>query len=324
LAHLEKDKHTLAQCIQVSPIFNSIAASLLYRNITIDANTKLPFASFPTSPANLRRLAPDKMANLKCVDQVTFQEGVGWCDHYVKDIPATFILNVSMLVVYRLCEPDRRLFDYQRGRCQCTTYLRPRKIVYRDTLSQHVRYIRPDMPQVATVATRFRDAAPTVGPGDYKLHVATLCHFGGRFTSQLLFVFPTYSSPGSDVALYYASIWSFLRPLLFKAAPVDKSPDFVIVNIESLLAASVSEAERDVKSDAEVAAAATEKAYSLHLEKERSRREQSETWGKPRSSQFKFVSIQTYLEEYDWKGVFTDREVQLYLRDRDKKQSGSE
>jgi hypothetical protein len=307
--------------MQVSPIFNSIAAPLLYRIITIDPNTPSPYATFPRFSATLQRLTMDKMANLKYIDEVNFLDGEDWCQHKPK-IPPTFTLNVSMLRVYRNHAPDEKCCAFPNGRCECTDFLRPKKIIYLDTISQHVHYLQPNKPKVGTITTLFRqDPVPIPFEHDFRGHIVALCHYG-PIASQLIFVFPSNSSPRMGPRSYYASIWSFLRPSLFRAASIDDSSDIVIVNIESFVAVDVPEVERDGKSDAEVATTATDKAYAQYQIDFGYRNTQST--GRPRIGQFKFVSIQTYLENYDWKGVFTDEEVELYLRDRDKNQVESE
>ena len=118
-------------------------------------------------------------------------------------------------------------------------------------------------------------------------------------------------------------IWNDFRQTMFWTLANGGTNNFLIVNIESLVAASVPDAEREGKSDVEVAAAATEEAYSKYLEENRSAR-QVKSWGKPQVGQYKFVSIQTYLKEYDWKGEFSDWEVKHYMRDREREQMGSE
>lgn len=48
------DKHTLAQCMRVSPTFNSIVASSLYRSVSIDGKTK-PFFASPRMSAEFQK-----------------------------------------------------------------------------------------------------------------------------------------------------------------------------------------------------------------------------------------------------------------------------
>ena len=125
--------------MQVSLTFNSTAAPLLYRFITIEPSTSLPYEMAPEPPANLQRLTSDKVANLKYIDVVTFRDGDEDCDNNIHKSEAAFNFSVSTLRVYRDHDPDER-FDFPRGRCKCAEYLRPRKSIYLDTLSQQARH----------------------------------------------------------------------------------------------------------------------------------------------------------------------------------------
>lgn len=312
--------------MQVSPTFNSIAAPLIYRSITLEPDSPLPFGTFPDPPAELRRLTSDKMANLKYVDEVSYQDGEDWCDHYVQSIPATFTLTVSTLRIYRhYYHDDGGGFGSLRARCACAKYLVPAKIIYLDAVfSQHICHVLTKRPKVDTITTMFRtrEADTECIRRLYMGQIYALCH-QPALASQFVFIFRKYSLPGGRFPSCYAMVWHHLRENMFWTLANGGSNKFLIVNIESLVAANVPDAEREGKSDVEVAAAATEEAYSKYLEQQRSYR-QVESWGKPRLGQYKFVSIQTYLKEYDCKGEFSDWEVKHYMRDREREQMGSE
>ena len=306
--------------MQVSPTLNSIAAPLLYRSITIDANTPLPYETFSGHRVNLQRLTSDKVANLKYIDEVTLRNGDVDCDYHIQKLPAAFTLNMSTLRIHRDHDPEKS-FDFPRGQCKCGNYLRPRKIIYLDTLSQHVMHldrILHNEPEVVTITTLFRrESAPESLRYDYTGHIINICLTIG-IASRLVFVFPPYSPHCADTRSYYRSIWTDLRRLMFQAAVRDGSPDFVVVNIESIAAESILEADKEGNLDVEITTAAFDKAYSRY----RSTSRQIEA-GKPRTGQFKFVSLQTYFEEYDWKGEFTDSEVRGYLNERKRDQAES-
>lgn len=306
--------------MQVSLTFNSTAVPLLYRIITIEPNASLPYEIAPEPPANLQRLTSDKVANLNHIDEVTFREGEEDCENSVHKSEAVFTFSVPTLRVYRDHDPEER-FDFPRGRCKCTEYLRPRKIIYLDTLSQHVMHldrILHNKPKVDTITTLFRrESAPEHHIYDYTGHIVTVCLTIG-IASQLIFVFPPYSPRCAETRLYYRSIWIALRELMCQAAAMDGSPDFIVVNIESIAAEPILEADKEGDSDIAIMTAAFEKAYSRY----RSTSQQTEA-GKPRTGQFKFVSLQTYFERYDWKGEFTDSEVRRYLDERERNQAES-
>ena len=180
--------------MQVSPALNSIAAPLLYRSITLEPDSPLPFGTFPDPPAELRRLTSDKMANLKYVDEVSYQDGEEWCDHYVQSIPATFTLTVSTLRIYRHYYHDHGGgFGSFRTHCACTDYIIPAKIIYLDAVfSQHICDVLTKRPKVDTITTMFQ--TPRAGADSegirhlYMRHTYALCN-KAALASRIVFIF---------------------------------------------------------------------------------------------------------------------------------------
>jgi hypothetical protein len=298
--------------MRVSPTFNSLSAPLLYRSITIDDSTQWRFTRFPKTPDGLDRLTEDNLLNVKYVDEVRFNYSHrGPC---VKNIlPATNTLDVSILKIFEVRDWDGSSID-RSNRCTCTDNINASKIVYENcSLNQHITDTLPAKPPIQTITNLLdgRVALTRIASGWALRHVRSL-HYRPPLAATLVIVFrPTNSLSGNEhvrLRLLLANI----RESVFLGVQKDVSPDYICVNLESILGPQDVENSTN-RSPAELITANIEKEYSRFTQSAKFTHLTIKPWKEVRPGQIKFVSMKTYFTEYDWRGEFTESEVKRYL-----------
>ena len=183
--------------MRVSPIFNYIAAPLLYRSITIDDSTRSRFAEFPQMPNGRERLTEDKLFNVKYVNQVRFQYAHE-SDCVSNLLPGSHALNVSILNIFEVRDWDG-LSKNTASRCTCTDNINPSKIVYEgSSFNQHITDTLPSRPRITTITSLIgRPATSTVdGRSWVKRHAYILCK-RPTLAKQLVFILRSTGPPSA-------------------------------------------------------------------------------------------------------------------------------
>ena len=294
--------------MRVSPLFNFLAAPFLYRAITIDDSTKWRFAEFPRMPKRLKRLTADKTFNLKYIDEVYFEYAHG-TDCVTSLLPDFHTLNISVLSIYRFYD-TYGFFMYPIKRCTCTDSIVASKIVYQSQdLTGHIRDMLPSTPQFRTITSIYDPRAPLdkFGIDAMRAHCAYLREIWS-LASQLIFIAiaPSGSHDSDD------EYFDFLRRP-FEAAQKDGSHDYVMVNLQSLLARQENSGNETDRLPAELAEIDVEEAYKLWVDKNIRPTVPMKAWSEIRPGQIRVVSMKTYLREFDWRGEFTEEQVQQWL-----------
>ena len=121
-------KHTVAQCRRVSPTFNSIAASSLYRSVSINGKTK-PFFASPLMSAELQktRRTQTKAINLEYVEEIvhTLHQKRGCTPTSRARTWDSLVMRSRTL---RIVNPPTE-FDIENPACGCFDKVTPRTLV---------------------------------------------------------------------------------------------------------------------------------------------------------------------------------------------------
>jgi hypothetical protein len=294
------DKHSLAQCMRVSSTFNAIAAPLLYRSVKIDNTVKYFFAAPRQSEELVRtRRTADKAFNFGYVKEL------GYKTHNKKGCtPVSRVRKWDSLVwrVPMLLVSDAPSQDECRL-CSCLQRISPRKVVYKgDGLENYMNQFISHTGRETTVSIM------AFVSQIFNSHIRLLYEKPAPSLKHSIFIFPARSWYAVEPAYRH---WRSVRNHLFAAVLRSGTPNnIVLVNIESLFAGRLESGEYKDMSAADSASLDTQNEYLKALSTGKLiglRWYKSEE--EARKVTFKFVSMETYLAEYDWEAEFTKEQV---------------
>jgi len=302
------DKHTLAQCMRVSPTFNSIVASSLYRSVSINGKTK-PFFASPRMSAEFQktRRTHTKAINLEYVEEIVYTL------HQKRGCTPTSRARTWDSLTMRprtlsIVNPPTE-FDIENPACGCFDKITPRKLV----LPYFIYFWAFRGMEICTqmhTTIIFSSKSPVDDP-TMELPLISSIPWIWRVKepnpNRAVMVF--YSNPeqedgrGSD-----PRPWHYLRSRFFDEARYVGTPgDFLFVNIQSEVASAATDVDKKGKTDTDIADDLVRKAYLLHLSTSSARpfrllKPEEEA----QRVTFKFVTMKTYLTEYDWRGELSE------------------
>jgi len=305
LSRISDDKHTLAQCMRVSPTFNALAAPLLYRSMNIDNTVKFFFAAPRQSEefAKTRKTA-DKAFKLGYVKELEYKTH--------KKSECTPLAQLKkwdrLLLRVPILQINYRASGEPCTLCDCLQFISPRKLVYkRDGLVDYmIQFISDDAHRETTVSIM-----PLLSHW-FEAHISLLYNSPALRLSQSIFICPANLNPTG----YEDRHWESIRDDLFHAVQKTGTPNSIIlVNIENLFDERLEAGEYKDMTAAEAATLDTQTAYleSPHLVNSPYRRRRWKSEEEARQVTFKFVSMETYLAEYNWEGDFTEEEVRPWM-----------
>jgi len=306
LSRISNDKHTLAQCMRVPSTFNALAAPLLYRSIKIDNTVKFFFAAPRQSEefAKTRKTA-DKAFNLGYVKELEYKT------HAKKGCTPSARLKKWDRLVLRvpILEVNYRTAEEECPLCDCLRFISPRKLVYKGNgLDDYmIQFISDDTHRETTVSIM-----PFVLHW-FEAHISLLYNSPALRLSQSIFIFPARHLYASEPAYRH---WESIRADLFHAVRKTGTPNSIIlVNIESLFDERLEAGEYKDMMAVEAATLDTRIAYLKSLSAV-SASIATRQWKKEeeaRKVEFKFISMETYLAEYDWEGEFTQEQLEPWM-----------
>ena len=283
-------------------------------------------------------------------------------------LPGSNTLNVSILKIFEIGGMDARLVEARNerassrdrvihsrdrvGRCTCTDNITPLKVVYQRPFDKHVTESLSYKPPINTITTLYNQHGARALKRSTLRHANSLC-LRPSLAKQLVFVLRTTSGPQSRYHSPLKSVLEYIRHNVFAGMQMDKSPNYVLVNFETLLApwgrqstagnvkgpmavdianAGEEAYARYVKERTslglptkpydqvrqrpmavDIVNAGIEKAYTLYVKERTSLGLPTKPYNQVRQGQIKFVSMKTYLTEYDWRGEFTEEQVKQWL-----------
>jgi hypothetical protein len=311
------DRHTLAQCMRVSPTFNAIVAPSLYRSVNIDGKTRMFFAS-PRMSDELRqnRKTQTKADNVDYVEEVTYaphkKRGCTPASNMKRWDPLA--LNTRVLSTVTPCPENQVEFDINNVHCDCLSYISFQKLVWTGKMHDWTAENMKIPNQLDTTAVITSSDPLVRGRGTY-LSRYYIPWFGNRLSPNsnrsvfLIYSAPTASTSG-DFGYYD---WQRLSRCIFDLARRNTSPiNFVFVNIESLVSQRLPATERKNMSLTEAAGQATKREY-LTGWRPSAYHSGARSLEQARQVSFKFVTMKTYLSEHDWRGELTEEQARPWL-----------
>lgn len=259
----------------------------------------------------MERLTEDKLFNVKYVDQVRF-EFAHESDCVSNLLPGSHALNVSILNIFEVSDWDGLSKDAE-SRCTCTDIINPSKIVYEgSSFNQHIADTLPSRPPITTITSLFGEPAisTVIGKSWIKRHAYILCK-RPTLAKQLVFVLRSTGPPSAHNYRRLGQTLEDIRDSVFRGIQEDETPDYVLVNFESLLARD--KKDTTGRSLVDIVTAGIEEAYTLYVHERTSLGLPVKPYNQVRQGQIKFVSMKTYLAEYDWRGEFTEEQVKQWL-----------
>lgn len=133
LNHLQDDKHSLAQCMQVSTTFNEIAAPLIYRTVTLVSGELNPYDINRGDPVPAR-LSTDAAANIEHIKNVIVDSKSVYMDYFLKKVFRIDSLRLPIAILSgarhcTMCAKGRDMYGKTWGHCTFLTMYRPKKLV---------------------------------------------------------------------------------------------------------------------------------------------------------------------------------------------------
>jgi len=336
----ETDRHTLATCMRVSPIYNALSAPLLYRAISIGSVTaanKGVLHSVPPLDGQSPRISLDKatcLTYVKELEVIAHEEEdcpYAQCDS-LKEVD---VLRISLITPKR---PNKQwsasAIDHLSSAissCFLIKSISAGKVVLFNTPEQTIRL--PKIPQgsLHTITTAFPYISHAVKRNRTPpLVVRPIAPFEGSnaASKQLVHVFWDQDPPctmqrvcaeldrlGIDVLGYRNTrnrqvCASLVHVLVRQAMGTDYPSDIIVVNIDGILAHGSEWPTPPTHAVSESPATTT--YWKNHIEQEiiaLSNQPGTKSPEDARKINIKYISMQTYLEDYDWRGEFTQDEV---------------
>ena len=123
---IKDDKHTLAQCMRVSPQFNFIVAPILYHTVKLDGSFGFFDHITPLKPIK-RRITPPKTRNLGHIEMIDYElHARSTCR--LEERKQTMHVNVVRVV----SNADKH--DLAKSLCYCFEIIASRKVIEPDRL----------------------------------------------------------------------------------------------------------------------------------------------------------------------------------------------
>lgn len=332
--------------MQVSPSFNTITAPLLYRSISIgDKEAKGDVLySAPTEEGQSPRKSMDKKACLTYVRELEI------VNHAHDDCPYTQFAkykSLNTVDVLRLfyAVPVKRdtllparsndHFALGGSSCRVARHVHAGKLVlFNLNISQTTPLLEIPQESVHTVVTAFsyRDIPRTYLKA--ALARATTPFLGNTAKSKQAIYICWLPHPRAEMKLWFESIQprrgggvggpsargveieeichEFVSDLVDVAMDVDVPNEIIIVNIKGL-GNGIPKEWRRRKALEPIDPFKWEAALKHAIEHPPRDCNGRKTPEEARKITFKFISMKTYLEEYDWRGEFTAAEVDKWL-----------
>jgi hypothetical protein len=301
LRYLISDKHSLAQCMQVSPTFNHIAAPILYHTIKLDGTTASLFELPPISERlGESRQTRDKVYNVtNHIDTVDCKEHAGRSCHPRESLSEPLFVHPRLM---RFTFADPVVPSKLEAPCSCWSGILPRKLVcHKSSFGNNLIDLLPFCPDLKTAVLRY---APLL-----KQDVDLI--FSGQSIDHLIVIRSKKPVYALEPSPWPEFIWKQFCGVILDAAQIADCPNSItIVNLESI--GDRFETREEGYSPAESVTKAVQKAYldSIPIFAGTSGKKTAE---QAQQVKIKFVSMATYLAEYDWKGELTEEEVRPWL-----------
>jgi hypothetical protein len=316
LGTLSDDKHTLAQCMRVSSTFNALAAPLLYRSVIIKSDNK---AYIPPPPMSTEviRLSPDRASLQHHVREIHWAyHGKTQCRLVPRERYRVSLLSITSDL------NETQWVDLNQ--CYCIEEISPRKLVIKaPELNWHIIDDLVPFPEIDIVSILCDN--PEGGAG----------RMGRTAISGLYDIIPTTArmvyvcwsdpraSPSSTSLMRYVvrNFIQFCGRLRMTAVSRPGPKDIVLVNIESVVNDLLIDTDRQNKSLAEAATCAYKREYLKLIELCRRLDEMPPVEG-AEEVETKFISMKTYLAEYEWRDVLSEEQARPWLDFEDHQQKG--
>ena len=143
-----------------------------------------------------------------------------------------------------------------------------------------------------------------------KRHAYILCK-RPTLAKQLVFVLRSTGPPSAHNYRRLGQTLEDIRDSVFRGIQEDEAPDYVLANFETLLGRD--KKDTTGRSLVDIVTAGIEEAYTLYVYERASLGLPVKPYNQVRQGQIKFVSMKTYLTEYDWRGEFTKEQVKQWL-----------
>lgn len=299
--------------MRVSSTFNSVAAPILYRSVSLKGSTGLSDYTLSGSGKELKsRISPTKNHNLDYINDVNFEQ------HHIcpsSNAQCTRrILHVSLLQVSAdptNPNPTNSAWD----RCNCLRGIAPRKLVFQN----RVDYVSPFYGvQIAidkTVVTTHH-----VFQNEYRYQSNFLLY--APKSGPMVIIFWSPPSDANEISEMCVRLWKILQGHLVEGAMFKLYPrELVLVNIERIAAADIGNV-AGTKTLWEHAAQVNQEQFLERLDKHPGpHRPHGHTCcdnvKRARNTKFTFVTMRDYLKNWDWKGELTDEEVRPWLESQE-------
>jgi hypothetical protein len=344
------DRNVLANCMRVSVPFNNVTAPLLYRSIRVgDTTAEFDVLYSATQTADQRkRKSLNKKACLAFVRELDIlAHDEAYCLDRLNGLPKEVdVLRVSLpLPKERFTpspEPTTNHLEYGGYSCPLAASIEAGKIVSFNTCINRPIHLT-DLPQESlhTLVTAFTYDDVLAMDGDHT-STAMISFVGSKATSKRAIYILWMRHPHSriktgfarDPALRHGAMQtggsartairigqtcsSFVYNLVQRAIQVDFPNDITVVNIDGLVTIN-SAIYSTRRGEAVMQSASTSHwkklvedqiAISLAPDLDPTIKASMKTPEEARKINIKYITMQTYLEEYDWTGEFTEAEVE--------------
>lgn len=322
LNNLRNDKHTLAQCMRVSPAFNYAAAPLIYHTVKLDEDNVIGFFSFPWNSYKVQDIRKTKSKAYHLATMVrSFDCSVrdlAYCEIASRNYHSD-MLCVRTPVWRAYLEASTRV---QRGTIPYARVDRAPQRVLPAKLICHgpgindsrciLRNLYPGLKSLVMVGEIWKTARQLSPPismlSSQSLDRLTLIHWSDWSATHRLSYDLSSFDDMPDIQHNTPKAWETFQKDILKAAQIANFPtDIIIVNMES-------KAVLEVKSPdlAKAATEATQEAYIKSIP-EFAGKDRKKTTEQAQNVRIKFVSMRTYLDEYEWKGELTERQVKPWM-----------
>jgi hypothetical protein len=258
-----------------------------------------------TSKGSTPRQSQDKATNLKYVEHVEYwghKKGYCFTAADAKDWES-MMLRPSILTM-----ADNFLGPRD---CSCIKYMSPRKLVARRAglRQRRINHLHFDTETKTTVNV----ATDPIDLQFLPLNLDRLYRREGLNINKSTLI---WSDTYADMTL--AAVWDLFLTRLFGVARLATCPsDIILVNFETIAGRRISLEDRKDMTSPQVATDAIQKAYLAYLTGlDEMTSPGFKTAEQARQVTFTFLSMPTYLAEYDWEGELTEEEVRPWLEER--------
>lgn len=292
----------------VSPTFNSIAARLLYHTIKLSGNT----ASLFEAPRMSEEVKASRQTRDKVYNVTNYVHILDCSDHAQTGCLPQESLSDPLIVYPRVLRVVTEILDHRQlrhaGCCSCMNRISPRKLVcFEKGTSIATTTFLPKCADLKTTAIvrddrliKFSALFPTIT--------------FGQNMGRIVCINCLYSSPWIAYAppfgLTEVSTWfgRFVERMSEAAQRVVCPSDIVFVNLDLIVARMA----REKRDDVLYATRTMQKAYpdSIASFAGKAGRKTAE---QAQQVKFKFISMKTYLADYDWEEDLTEEQVGPWL-----------